>query len=181
MKDAATASARGTTAALTAARRKAASARAQVELARTQITTAAAAVDTANAKLDQANLDLSYTKLCAPVAGRVTRKSVQAGNYLQVGQQVLAIVPTDVYVTANFKETQLEHMRQGQPVEIEVDAYPRHPFHGHVDSLQAGTGAAFSLLPPENATGNYVKVVQRVPVKIRIDDQFDPQFPSPRA
>ena len=177
MKDAATAAARGTTAALTAARRKAASAHAQVELAATQITTATATVDTARAKLDQANLDRSYTELRAAVGGRVTRKSVQPGNYVQVGQQVLALVPTDVFVTANFKETQLERMRKGQPVDIEVDAYPHHPFHGHVDSLQAGTGAAFSLLPPENATGNYVKVVQRVPVKIRIDDKFDPAFP----
>jgi membrane fusion protein (multidrug efflux system) len=177
MKDAATAAAHSTAAALTAAERKAASARAQVEFARTQIATAAAAVDTAKAKLDQANLDLSYTELRAAIDGRVTRKSVQPGNYLQVGQQVLALVPTDVYVTANFKETQLEHMHGGEPVEIDVDAYPHHPFHGHVDSLQAGTGAAFSLLPPENATGNYVKVVQRVPVKIRIDDKFDPAYP----
>jgi membrane fusion protein (multidrug efflux system) len=176
MKDAATASARGTAAALTAARRKAASARAQVGLARTQITTAAAAVDTARAQLDQANLDLSYTELRAAIDGRVTRKSVQPGNYLQVGQQVMALVPAEVYVTANFKETQLEQMRPDQPVDIHVDAYPHHDFHGRVDSLQAGTGAAFSLLPPENATGNFVKVVQRVPVKIRLDDKPDPEF-----
>ena len=176
MKDAATASARGTAAALTAAHRKAASARAQVGLARTQITTAAAAVDTARAQLDQANLDLSYTELRAPIDGRVTRKSVEPGNYLQVGQQVMALVPAEVYVTANFKETQLEQMRPDQPVDVHVDAYPHHEFHGHVDSLQAGTGAAFSLLPPENATGNFVKVVQRVPVKIRLDDKPDPDF-----
>ena len=176
MKDAATATARGTAAALTAARRRAASARAQVEFARTQITTAAAAADTAQAQLDQANLNLSYTELTAAIDGRVTRKSVQPGNYVQVGQQVMALVPANVYVTANFKETQLERMRQGQPVDVAVDAYPHHAFHGHVDSLQAGTGAAFSLLPPENATGNFVKVVQRVPVKIRLDDKPDPDY-----
>ncbi len=173
-KDSATAAARGTTAEMTAARRRATSAHASVDLARTQIDTAAAAVDTAQAKLDQANLNASYADLRAAVDGRVTRKSVQPGNYVQVGQQLLALVPTDVYVTANFKETQLEHMRQGEPVDLHVDAYPDHPFHGRVDSLQAGTGAAFSLLPPENATGNFVKVVQRVPVKIRFDEKIDP-------
>jgi membrane fusion protein (multidrug efflux system) len=177
MKDAATAAAQSTAASLTAAQRKAASSRAQVELARTQITTAGAAVDTARAMLDQANLNLSYTEVRATIDGRVTRKTVQPGNYVQVGQQVMALVPTVVFLTANFKETQLERMRKDQPVEIEVDAYPHHRFHGHVDSLQAGTGAAFSLLPPENATGNYVKVVQRVPVKILIDDKPDNDFP----
>ena len=176
MKDAATAAARATTAELTAARRKAAAARAQVELARTQITTAAAEVDTARAQLDQANLDLSYTELRAAADGFVTRKSVQPGNYLQVGQQVMAIVPAEVYVTANFKETQVERMRADQPVDVRIDAYPNHAFHGHVDSVQAGTGAAFSLLPPENATGNFVKVVQRVPVKIRLDGKPDPAY-----
>ncbi len=176
MKDAATAAAGSTAAQLTAARRRAASAHASVELGRTQITTAAATVEDAQAKVDQAALDLSYTDLRATAAGRVTRKSVQPGNYVQVGQQVMALVPTDVYVTANFKETQLEHMRPGQPVDVHVDAYPAHAFHGHVDSLQSGTGAAFSLLPPENATGNFVKVVQRVPVKIKLDDKYDPQY-----
>ena len=111
----------------------------------------------------------------APVAGRITRKSVQAGNYVQVGQALLSIVPQQVYVVANFKETQLAHMRAGQPVQVKVDAYPDRTFHGRVDSIQAGSGAAFSLLPPENATGNYVKVVQRVPVKIVLDDPADPQ------
>ncbi len=90
----------------------------------------------------------------------------------------MALVPTDVYVTANFKETQLERMRPGQSVDLHVDAYPGHAFHGRVDSLQAGTGAAFSLLPPENATGNFVKVVQRVPVKIRFDEQDRPAVPA---
>ncbi len=99
----------------------------------------------------------------------MTRKIARIGQYVQVGQMVLAIVNPDVWVTANFKETQLTHMTAGQDVEIVVDAYPGHTFHGKVDSIQAGTGARFSLLPPENATGNYVKVVQRMPVKILFD------------
>ena len=123
----------------------------------------------AQAKADAAALDLSYATIRAPVAGHVTRKNVQPGQYVQVGQTMLAVVPQDFWVTANFKETQLTRMRVGQPVQIDVDAFPAHPFHGRVDSIQAGTGAAFSLLPPENATGNFVKVVQRVPVKITFD------------
>jgi membrane fusion protein (multidrug efflux system) len=122
----------------------------------------------------QAELDLSYTKLYAPAAGRITRKSVEPGNYVQVGQTLFSIVPQPVWVVANFKETQLTHIRPGQPVDIRVDAYPDTAFRGRVDSIQAGSGAAFSLLPPENATGNYVKVVQRVPVKILLDGPPDP-------
>jgi membrane fusion protein (multidrug efflux system) len=106
----------------------------------------------------------------------VTRKSVEPGEWVQVGQALLAIVPQDVWVVANYKETQLTHMRVGQPVELYVDAYPGHAFKGHVDSIQSGTGAKFSLLPPENATGNFVKVVQRVPVKIVLDEQPGEQF-----
>jgi membrane fusion protein (multidrug efflux system) len=121
--------------------------------------------------LRQAKLQESYTKVIAPEAGRVTNKSVEAGNYIQVGQPLFAIVPPTVWVTANFKETQLAEMRPGQPTEVEVDAYPARALHGHVDSIQAGSGARFSLLPPENATGNFVKVVQRVPVKIVLDEQ----------
>ena len=175
-KDGAVAQASGTAAALVAARRRATAGRAQVDLAAAQIQTAAAVVDDSRAKLDQADLDLSYTELRAAVDGRVTRKAVEPGNYVQVGQQLLAVVPTVVYVTANFKETQVERMHQGNPVDVHVDAYPHHTFHGHVQSLQAGTGAAFSLLPPENATGNFVKVVQRVPVKITFDDRPDPAY-----
>jgi len=117
----------------------------------------------------QAELDLSYTKVTAPVAGRVTRRAVESGNYVQTGQILMAIVPAEAWVVANFKETQLAHMRPGQPVAIHVDAYPQYAFKGHVDSIQAGSGGRFSLLPPENATGNYVKIVQRVPVKIVFD------------
>jgi membrane fusion protein (multidrug efflux system) len=116
-----------------------------------------------------AQLDLSYTKLSAPCDGRVTRKSVEPGNYVDVGQALMSIVPAEVWVVANFKESQLKHMRPGQRAMVTIDALDRS-FTAHVDSVQAGTGARFSLLPPENATGNYVKVVQRVPVKIVFDE-----------
>jgi membrane fusion protein (multidrug efflux system) len=96
--------------------------------------------------------------------------------FVQVGQMLMAVVPNDVWVIANFKETQLKDIRPGQPVDIKVDAYPGRTFRGHVDSIQSGTGARFSLLPPENATGNFVKVVQRVPVKIVFDEAPDPQY-----
>jgi membrane fusion protein (multidrug efflux system) len=142
----------------------------QIATAEAKLHFSQARVGEAQAQLDAAKLDLSYTSIKAPVAGRVTRKNVQPGQYLQVGQTLLAIVPTDFWVTANFKETQLTQMRIGQPVEITVDAFPDRVLHGHIDSMQAGTGARFSMLPPENATGNYVKVVQRVPVKIVFDD-----------
>ncbi len=146
----------------------------QVAYSEAQASQAAGQVAQLQAAVRQAELDFSYTKVVAPVAGRITRKSVQAGNYVQVGQALLSIVPQQAYVIANFKETQLAHMHPGQSVEVKVDAYSGRTFHGHVDSIQAGSGAAFSLLPPENATGNYVKVVQRVPVKILIDDPADP-------
>lgn len=121
------------------------------------------------AALRQAELDFSYTRIEAPEAGRVTRKAIEPGAYVSIGQSVLALVPDDVWVVANFKETQLTRMRAGQPAEIRVDAYPDERLRGHVDSIQAGTGARFSLLPAENATGNFIKVVQRVPVKIVLD------------
>jgi len=136
----------------------------------TQVKAAEADMKAAQAQLQQAQLQVSYAKVTATQDGRVTRKSVEAGDYVQTGQATMALVPREVWVNANFKETQLTHMGPGQPVEIEVDAYPGHPFKGHVDSIQAGSGAAFSLLPPENATGNFVKVVQRVPVKIVLDE-----------
>ncbi|MFI5348530.1 MAG: HlyD family secretion protein [Elusimicrobiota bacterium] len=123
------------------------------------------------AALRQADLDLSYTRIVAPEAGRVTRKAVEPGAYVSVGQSVLALVPDESWVVANFKETQLTRMRAGQHAEIRVDAYPNERLRGHVDSIQAGTGARFSLLPAENATGNFIKVVQRVPVKIVLDDK----------
>ena len=131
---------------------------------------AKAKLEQAEQALAQAELDLRYTEVRAEIDGVVARRSVNPGNYVQPGQQVMAVRSlTDIWVDCNFKETQLEHMRPGQEVEIKVDAYPGHPFKGRVDSVQRGSGARFSLLPPENATGNYVKVVQRVPVKIVFD------------
>jgi membrane fusion protein (multidrug efflux system) len=125
-----------------------------------------AQLESDRAQLSQAETNLSRTIITAPVAGRVTQLTAAKGAYAAVGQVLMMFVPRDVWITANFKETQLDLMRPGQPVDIEIDAYPDRSFEGHVDSLQAGSGTAFSLLPAENATGNYVKIVQRVPVKI---------------
>jgi len=147
----------------------------QVAVSEAQAKTAGATTEQLRAAVAQAELELSYTKIYAPDSGRVTRKSVEEGALLQVGQPMLAIVPGDVWVTANFKESQIGQMSPGQSVEISVDAYPDKTFKGHIDSIQAGTGARFSLIPPENATGNYVKVVQRVPVKIVFDEPPDPK------
>jgi membrane fusion protein (multidrug efflux system) len=131
---------------------------------------ATAKVTQAQADLEAAELEDSYTKLVAPTEGRVTRKMVEKGAYVQPGQNLLAIVRPEIWVTANFKETQTAKIRPGQKVTIAVDGLKEHVLHGHVDSLQSGSGARFSMLPPENAVGNYVKVVQRVPVKIVFDD-----------
>jgi len=125
------------------------------------------------AALEQAQTNLSRTVITAPVAGRVTKLTAAKGDYAATGQALMMFVPRDVWVTANFKETQLALMRPGQPVEIEIDSFPNRVFKGHVDSVQAGSGTAFSLLPAENATGNYVKIVQRVPVKIMFDEPPD--------
>ena len=149
--------------------------RQQVAVSQAQADTAGASIEQLQAVLDQAELELSYTKIYAPDSGRVANKSVEQGALVQAGQPLLSIVPGDVWVTANFKESQIGRMQPGQPVEISVDAYPDKSFKGHVDSIQPGTGARFSLLPPENATGNYVKVVQRVPVKIVFDEPPDPK------
>ena len=134
-----------------------------------------AACDEAAAQLDQAKLNLEYTRITAPVSGRITRKNVEPGDYIETGETLFSIVPHEIWVVANFKETQLAHMRPGQPATIRIDAFPGRVFHGHIDSLQSGTGARFSLLPAENATGNYVKVVQRLPVKILFDEPPDVQ------
>jgi membrane fusion protein, multidrug efflux system len=128
----------------------------------------------AKAAADQSRLQLSYTKVYAAKTGRITKRQAEVGSFVSVGQGLLAIVTDELYVTANFKETQLTRMRPGQSAAIKVDAYPGLVFHGHLDSIQAGTGAAFSLFPPENATGNFVKIVQRVPVKIVLDQPPDP-------
>jgi len=168
--DLAQAQARSANANLEAARSQTNAAEAEVTLSEAGVETATAAVQQAEAKLQQAGLNLSYTKIIAPLDGRITARSVQPGNYVQPGQALLALVPKDVWVVANFKETQLTYMKPGQPVELSVDAYPNRKFKGKVDSLQAGTGARFSLLPPENAVGIYVKVVQRIPVKVVFDE-----------
>jgi membrane fusion protein (multidrug efflux system) len=168
--------ARSAAANLEVARSFAKAAAAQVELSRANAATAAAQTKQAEAAQEQAALNLSYTKVTAPKDGRVTRRTVEQGAYVETGQPMLGIVPEDVWVVANFKETQLTHMRPGQPVSIHIDAYPGREFKGKVDSLQAGTGARFSLLPPENAVGNYVKVVQRIPVKIVFDGPMDPNL-----
>jgi membrane fusion protein, multidrug efflux system len=130
----------------------------------------------AQAQLEQAQTNLSRTLVTAPEAGRVTQLTAAKGNYAAVGQALMMFVPLNIWVTANFKETQLQAIRPGDPVSIEVDAYPHRKFKGHIDSIQAGSGTAFSLLPAENATGNYVKIVQRVPVKIVFDERPDVQL-----
>jgi membrane fusion protein, multidrug efflux system len=134
-----------------------------------QFTTAQAAISRAAAALEDARLQLSYTVIKAPASGRVGRKSVEVGQRLQVGQPLLAIVEDDLWVVANFKETQLEKMRPKQAVDLEIDSFPNHAFRGHVDSIAPGSGNQFALLPPDNATGNFTKIVQRIPVKILFD------------
>jgi membrane fusion protein (multidrug efflux system) len=136
---------------------------------------AASLISQREAALETAKLNLGYARIFSPSAGYVTRKSVEEGNQLQPGQPLMAVVALDdVWVGANFKETQLKGVRPGQPVRIHVDMYPGKVFTGKVESIMAGTGAAFTLFPPENALGNYVKVVQRVPVKIVLDRGTDP-------
>ena len=148
----------------------------QVTAMRARAASAEARVQQARAALQQADLNLLYATTKAAQAGIVSGKSVEAGQVIQAGQPLMAIIPLEnVWVTANFKETQLTNMRAGQRATIKVDAYGGKEFHGHVDSIAAATGARFSMLPPENATGNYVKVVQRVPVKIVFDPGQDPE------
>jgi membrane fusion protein (multidrug efflux system) len=133
-----------------------------------------AQVKLAEEQLRQAELNLGYTRITAPAAGNVTRKSVQTGNQVKDGQPLMAVVDLDsLYVVANYKETEMRHIRPGQSVRITVDAYPGRVLTGKVDSIMAGTGVSFSLFPAENATGNYVKVVQRIPIKIVLDPSVD--------
>jgi membrane fusion protein, multidrug efflux system len=169
--DASAAQAKTAAASVESATKRVASQEAQVRLASAQYVTASAEVKQAQSQMQQTQLQLSYTRIFAPFAGRVTKKSVEPGSYVQPGQTLFSLVPPDVWVVANFKETQLKRMKVGQPVSIRVDAIPGHEFRAHVESLQVGTGSRFTLLPPENATGNFVKVVQRVPVKIVFDEQ----------
>ncbi|HEX8503753.1 MAG TPA: HlyD family secretion protein [Hymenobacter sp.] len=152
-------------------------ARQQVAAAQQQIAVAQAVVKQRQADLDNAKLQLSYTTITAPENGIVSRKNVQPGQVVAPGQQLFGIVGSArTWVVANFKETQLEDMKVGQPVKLEVDAYPSEEFEGHIESLSAATGARFALLPPDNASGNFVKVTQRVPVKIVLD-KVDAQHP----
>jgi membrane fusion protein (multidrug efflux system) len=168
--DEGTAAAASTRASVVAAQVGIQAAQAQAALARSQAKTAEAAVAQARATVAQAKLNLSYTQIYATETGGVASKSVEPGNYVQPGQLLLSVVPDKLYVIANYKETQLTHVRPGQAVTIRIDAFPDLRLRGHVDSIQRGTGSRFALLPPENATGNFVKVVQRVPVKIVFDN-----------
>jgi membrane fusion protein (multidrug efflux system) len=148
----------------------------QVLATKARASAAEARVMQARANLAQAELNLQYATVKAPIRGIVSKKGINVGQVVQVGQPLLAIVDVDhVWVTANFKETQLRNMRPGQPASVDVDAYGGHEYKGKVDSIAGATGARFSLLPPENATGNFVKVVQRVPVKIVLDPGQDPE------
>jgi len=150
----------------------------QMAISRANVTAAQARVKLAEAAREQAELNLSYTQVKAPVDGFVSQRKVETGQMVQAGQPLLSIVPLhSIWVTANYKENQLENMQPGQKAVITVDAYGGRKFTGYVDSIAAATGARFSLLPPENATGNFVKVVQRVPVKIVIDDEIDMEYP----
>jgi len=152
------------------AKAKKTSADANVRSSEASVVAAEGEWQTSRASQRRAEVNLSYCKIFAPTDGRVTQRTVEVGNYVAIGQALFMLADPHVWVTANFKETQLQHLRIGQPVAIKVDAYPGPKWRGHVDSLQAGSGSRFSILPAENATGNYVKVVQRIPVKILFDE-----------
>jgi membrane fusion protein, multidrug efflux system len=142
-----------------------------VKVAHAQEEAARAQADAALARVNNAELQLSYCTVVAPVSGRIAQKTVQTGNRISVGQALMAVAEDNVWIIANFKETQLERIRVGQPVDIKIDALPHYRFKGRVDSLQPGTGSNYALLPPDNATGNFIKIVQRVPVKILFDPE----------
>jgi membrane fusion protein (multidrug efflux system) len=147
--------------------------------AKAQLDQAKAQVAQAKAQLATAELNLGYTEIRAPQDGWVTQRNIQLGSYVVAGQSAFSLVAPTFWVTANFKENQLGRMRIGQKVEIKIDAYHHMKLEGHVDSFQMGTGSRFSAFPAENATGNFIKIVQRVPVKIVIDRGLDPRFPLP--
>lgn len=152
-----------------AAEKKIAAATAELGVSHANVLSAKSRLEAVRAQLRFAELQLDYTRILAPASGLVTKRNVENGSFVSAAQPLMAIVPTDYWVIANFKEVQLTRMRNGQPAEIRVDAFPDLPLRGKVESIQAGTGARFQLLPPENATGNWIKVVQRVPVKIVLD------------
>jgi len=144
----------------------------KIEVLTTDRAKAVAQLDRARAVAQQAELNLSYTQITAPVEGTVGARTLRVGQFVQAGTQLMAVVPLDqVYVVANFKETQLTYVRNGQPVEVRIDSFRSTPLKGHVDSLSPASGLEFALLPPDNATGNFTKIVQRVPVKIVLDDR----------
>ncbi len=175
--DAVQANLRATSAQRSTAQDQVTVARQQVIAAQQQIAVAQAVVKQRQADLDNAKLQLSYTALLAPGNGIVSKKGVQPGQVVSPGQQLMGLVSSNkTWIIANFKETQLEYMKVGQPVKVEVDAYSNEDFEGHIESLSAATGARFALLPPDNASGNFVKVTQRVPVKIVLNHE-DPQHP----
>ncbi|EXU73431.1 EmrA [Erwinia mallotivora] len=165
------------------------SAKAQVEVAsqialqirqqKTNVEARQSQVQQAQAQLNTASLNLSYTEVRAPYDGFVTKRNVQVGTLVQAGSALFSLVSPDVWITANFKESQLRRMKPGDKAEITIDAWPDRKLHGHVDSIQMGSGSRFSTFPAENATGNFVKIVQRVPVKIVIDEGLDPNKPLP--
>ena len=172
--DAARAQARQAAAEAAAARRQVVNADANIRVTQRQVTAAQAAADARRAVVRQGEITLGDFRLTAPVSGQVVNRSVNIGSYVAPGTPLMSIVPDRIWVTANFKETQLKNMRRGQPVELRVDAFPDVKFRGTVDSIQRGAGQAFSLLPAQNATGNFVKVVQRVPVRIEFDIKNGP-------
>jgi membrane fusion protein (multidrug efflux system) len=151
----------------------------QIRQAAATVTEREAQVKQAEAQLDQANLNLGYTEIRAPSDGFVTQRSVQLGDYLTSGASMFLIVTPDVWVTANFKESQIGRMRPGDRVDLKIDAYSGYQLSGHLQSIQYGSGSRFSAFPAENATGNFVKIVQRIPVKIVIDQGLDPDRPLP--
>jgi membrane fusion protein, multidrug efflux system len=151
----------------------------QLQQAGSTVDERAAGVQQAQAQLDQANLNLSYTEIRAPSDGFITKRSVQLGSYLAAGEVMFLIVTPEVWITANFKESQIGRMLPGDAVDIKVDAYSGFKLQGHVQSIQYGSGSRFSAFPAENATGNFVKIVQRIPVKIVIDHGLDPDRPLP--
>ncbi len=152
-------------------------AEAQLKSSEAQVSADRAAVKAANAQAATTAVDLANSQIISPIVGRIANRTVTPGAYVTPGQQLLAIVPLKLWVTANFKETQLKLMRVGQPVTMKIDAVPDVEFRGHVESFQRGAGQAFALLPAENATGNFVKVVQRVPVRIAIDSPGIEAYP----
>ena len=180
--DGAEAASRADSALLLAAQRNASAAGEQVTAATAALRAAAARVASARAVRDLAALQVSYTVVTAPVSGVVSKKSVEVGQLVQPGQPLMAIVPLeDVWVVANLKETQIERVVPGAPAEITADAYPGRVFPGYVESVSPATGAKFSLLPPDNATGNFTKIVQRIPVRVRLDappDSLHPMRPG---